>query len=220
LGGPDEEETAEPAERAEKKRFGFTAAFAVSPVKPRMRLADLNGLDDGAAVEAFRRCCGSSRWARQMSAARPFADVAALSAAAERIGSTLDREDWLEAFAAHPKIGAGGAGKTGQSGRAGEAGRAGKAGASWSEQEQASVALAADETLMRLAEANRAYETRFGYIFIVCATGKTAGEMLTQLEHRLRHDAGDELRIAAEEQRKITRLRLTKLLEQESDSHQ
>jgi OHCU decarboxylase len=166
-----------------------------------MRLADLNALDDGAAVEAFRRCCGSSRWAAQMSAARPFADVAALSAAAERIGSTLDREDWFEAFAAHPKIGAG------------------RAGASWSEQEQASVALAADETLRRLAEANRAYETRFGYIFIVCATGKTAGEMLTLLERRLRHDAGDELEIAAEEQRKITRLRLTKLLEQEPDSH-
>jgi OHCU decarboxylase len=175
-----------------------------------MRLVDLNTLDDGAAVEAFRRCCGSSRWAAQMSAARPFADVAALSAAAERIGSMLDREDWLEAFAAHPKIGAG---------RPGGAGGARRAGASWSEQEQASVALAADETLRRLAEANRAYETRFGYIFIVCATGKTAAEMLTMLERRLRHDAGDELRIAAEEQRKIMRLRLTKLLEQEPDSN-
>jgi 2-oxo-4-hydroxy-4-carboxy-5-ureidoimidazoline decarboxylase len=80
------------------------------------------------------------------------------------------------------------------------------------------VALAADETLRRLADANHAYETRFGYIFIVCATGKTAGEMLALLESRLRHDAGDELRIAAEEQRKITRLRLTKLLEQEPDT--
>jgi OHCU decarboxylase len=177
-----------------------------------MRLADLNALDDGAAVEAFRRCCGSSRWARQMSAARPFADVAALSASAERIGSTLDREDWLEAFAAHPRIGAArGAGPVEGAGRAGGA-------AQWAEQEQASVALAADETLRQLADANRAYETRFGYIFIVCATGKTAGEMLTLLERRLRHDAGDELRIAAAEQRKITRLRLTKLLEQEPDS--
>ena len=80
------------------------------------------------------------------------------------------------------------------------------------------MALAADETLRRLAEANRDYETRFGYIFIVCATGKTADEMLALLERRLRHDAGDELRIAAEEQRKITRLRLTKLLEQEPDT--
>jgi OHCU decarboxylase len=171
-----------------------------------MHLVDLNALDEGAAVEAFRRCCGSSRWARQMSAARPFADVATLAAAAERIGSTLDREDWLEAFAAHPRIGAGAAGGAGGAAR-------------WAEQEQASVALTADETLRRLADANRAYKTRFGYIFIVCATGKTAAEMLTLLERRLRHDAGDELQIAADEQRKITRLRLTKLLEQEPDSH-
>ena len=174
-----------------------------------MNLADLNALDDEAAGLEFLRCCGSSRWARQMSAARPFADAAALSAAAERIGSTLQREDWLEAFAAHPRIGAG---------RAGEAGRAGGAAAEWAAREQANVALAADETLRRLADANRAYEARFGYIFIVCATGKSAGEMLALLEARLRHDADDELRIAADEQRKITRLRLTKLLEQEPDS--
>jgi 2-oxo-4-hydroxy-4-carboxy-5-ureidoimidazoline decarboxylase len=172
-----------------------------------MRLADLNALDDGAAAGAFLRCCGSARWARQMSAARPFADAAAMVAAADRIGAALESADWLEAFAAHPKIGAG---------KAGGAGGAGAAG--WAEQEQASVALAADETLRRLVDANHAYETRFGYIFIVCATGKTAEEMLALLERRLRHDAGDELRIAAEEQRKITRLRLTKLLEQEPDT--
>jgi OHCU decarboxylase len=181
-----------------------------------MRLADLNALDDGAAVGAFLRCCGSSRWARQMSAGRPFADAAAMAAAADRIGSTLEPADWLEAFAAHPRIGAGGAGQAGEAGRAGRAGRGERAG--WAEQEQASVALAAEETLRRLADANHAYETRFGYIFIVCATGKTADEMLALLESRLRHDAGDELRIAAEEQRKITRLRLTKLLEQEPDT--
>jgi OHCU decarboxylase len=169
-----------------------------------MRLADLNALDDEAAVGAFLRCCGSSRWARQMSAGRPFADAAAMAAAADRIGSTLEPADWLEAFAAHPRIGAGRAGRGEQAG--------------WAEQEQASVALAGDETLRRLADANHAYETRFGYIFIVCAPGKTADEMLALLESRLRHDAGDELRIAAEEQRKITRLRLTKLLEQEPDT--
>jgi 2-oxo-4-hydroxy-4-carboxy-5-ureidoimidazoline decarboxylase len=80
------------------------------------------------------------------------------------------------------------------------------------------VAFAADETLGRLAEANRDYETRFGYIFIVCASGKKADEMLALLERRLRHDAGDELRVAAGEQCKITRLRLIKLLEQEPDT--
>jgi OHCU decarboxylase len=187
-----------------------------------MRLADLNALDDGAAVGAFLRCCGSSRWARQMSAARPFADAAAMAAVADRIDSTLEPADWLEAFAAHPRIGAGGTGPAGAAGRAGKAGGAGKAGrvggVGWSEQEQAGVTLAADETLARLADANRTYEARFGYIFIVCATGKTADEMLALLERRLRHDAGDELRIAAGEQRKITQLRMTKLLEQEPDT--
>ena len=142
-----------------------------------------------------------------MSAARPFADAEAMAAAADRIESTLEPRDWLEAFAAHPRIGAG------------RAGRAGKAGSvEWSTEEQASVAFAADRTLGRLAEANHDYEARFGYIFIVCATGKTADEMLALLERRLRHDAGDELRIAAEEQRKITRLRLARLLEQSPDT--
>jgi 2-oxo-4-hydroxy-4-carboxy-5-ureidoimidazoline decarboxylase len=88
----------------------------------------------------------------------------------------------------------------------------------WSQQEQAGAATADGQTRARLAEANRDYRSRFGYIFIVCATGKTAGEMLALLEARLRHDPGDELLIAAEEQRKIARLRLRKLLEQEPDS--
>ena len=90
-------------------------------------------------------------------------------------------------------------------------------GAAWSDDEQAGVAGAAEQTLRRLEEANRDYEARFGYIFIVCATGKTGDEMLALLERRLRHRPGDELRIAAEEQRKITQLRLKKLLEPERD---
>jgi OHCU decarboxylase len=167
-----------------------------------MRLADLNALDDRPAVGAFLRCCGSSRWARVMTDARPFADVAAMTAAAESTWWSLDRADWLEAFAAHPKIGA--------SGGSGESG--------WSDQEQAGVAGAAEQTRRRLAAANRDYEVRFGYIFIVCATGKSADEMLVLLERRLRHDADEELRIAAGEQQKITQLRLRKLLEQEPDT--
>lgn len=172
-----------------------------------MRLADLNRLDDGAAVEAFLRCCGSSRWARQMSAARPFADAATMAAAAERIGSTLEPRDWLEAFAAHPRIGAD---------RGSGAGKAESL--EWSAQEQARVAFAGHQTRARLAEANHDYETRFGYIFIVCATGKTGEEMLALLERRLRHDPADELGIAAGEQQKITRLRLTKLLDEQPDT--
>lgn len=142
-----------------------------------------------------------------MVAARPFAGLETMTATADAIWWALDRSDWLEAFAAHPKIGAG------RAGRAGEAG-----GASWSDEEQAGVADAAEATRRWLADANREYEARFGYIFIVCAAGKTAGEMIALLECRLRHDADEEARVAAEEQRKITRLRLRKLLEQEPDT--
>jgi OHCU decarboxylase len=203
-----------------------------------MRLEDLNALDEEAAARAFLRCCGSSRWARQMAAARPFAGAEALADAADAIWSPLDRADWLEAFAAHPRIGEtradrvdrpGGTGRAataGGAGRADEVDRPGGAGESagsgsgepdWSLQEQARVADAADQGLRRLVEANRDYEARFGYIFIVCATGKTAEEVLALLDQRVRHDPGEELRIAAEEQRKITQLRLKKLLERKAD---
>lgn len=136
-----------------------------------------------------------------MAAARPFRSLQEIGAQADNIWLALDRADWLEAFAAHPQIGAG---------RAGGAGPAG-----WSDAEQAGVADAAAQTKRRLADGNRDYERRFGYIFIVCATGKSAGEMLALLEARLRHDADQELPIAAEEQRHITQLRLKKLLEPE-----
>jgi OHCU decarboxylase len=148
-----------------------------------------------------------------MAAARPFADAGAMSAAADAIWRALGRADWLEAFAAHPKIGAG---RSGGSDRPG--GPGGSRGSGWSDEEQAGVADAGDETRRRLAQANREYEARFGYIFIVCATGRTAVEMLALLEGRLRHDAGEELRVAAEEQRRITQLRLRKLLEPEPDA--
>jgi OHCU decarboxylase len=173
-----------------------------------VKLEDLNALDDEGAAGAFLRCCGSTRWARRMTAARPFADAGAMAVVADVLWAALDREDWLEAFAAHPRIGAGAAGGVG---------RAGESVGGWSDEEQAGVAGAAGQTRRRLAEANRDYEARFGYIFIVCATGRTADKMLALLEGRLRHDPGEELRAAAEEQRKITRLRLNKLLEQEPD---
>ena len=165
-----------------------------------MTLDQLNALDEDAAARAFLRCCGSSRWARQMAAARPFAGAGAMAGTADAIWWALDRADWLEAFVAHPKIGETRAGGSGGSG--------------WAQQEQAGVAGAAEQTVRRLIEANRDYEARFGYIFIVCATGKTADEMLELFERRLRHDASEELRIAAEEQRRITQLRLKRLLEE------
>jgi len=160
-----------------------------------MRLEDLNALDPDTAARELLQCCGSSRWARQMAAARPFASAEELMASADRSWGSLERADWLEAFAAHPKIGAGGGG------------------GDWSAQEQAGVAGAAAATLRRFANLNRDYEARFGYIFIVCATGKSAAEMLGLLERRIGNDPEAEIRIAADEQRKITRLRLTKLLD-------
>ena len=181
-----------------------------------MRLDDLNALNADAAAGELLRCCGSSRWARQMAASRPFASSEALMASADSYWGALDGADWLEAFAAHPKIGAGGVDGAGRAGfdqrRATPLPEHGAA-QDWSAQEQAGAAGAADATLQRLAKLNRDYEARFGYIFIVCATGKSAAEMLELLERRIGHDPETEIRIAADEQRKITRLRLMKLLD-------
>ena len=161
-----------------------------------MRLDDLNALDGESAMRELLRCCGSTRWARLMAAARPFADAAATGTVADAIWWSLAPADWLEAFAAHPKIGD-------------------RPTSAWATAEQSGSQTAADDVRQRLAARNRDYEARFGYIFIVCATGKTAGEMLDLLERRLPNDSDEELRVAAEEQRQITRLRLAKLVETE-----
>jgi 2-oxo-4-hydroxy-4-carboxy-5-ureidoimidazoline decarboxylase len=193
----------------------FSAVFATSAVN-NMTLHVLNAFDDEDAAGELRRCCGSTRWVQMMTAARPFADAGAMAAAGDAIWASLAPADWLEAFASHPRIGETRAGEAGRAGRAGGSGAAreagGSDGADWSQQEQAGVADAAGATRRRLAEANRQYEARFGYIFIVCATGRTAAGMLDLLEHRLRNEPGVELGVAAEEQRKIIRLRLAKLI--------
>jgi 2-oxo-4-hydroxy-4-carboxy-5-ureidoimidazoline decarboxylase len=148
---------------------------------------------------------------------------------ADAIWSALDAADWLEAFAAHPRIGAGGPGAASEAGGAGRAGGAGVGSAKdlaerhraedWSANEQARVADATPDVRERLARRNREYEARFGYIFIVCATGRSAGEMLGMLESRMRNGRDVELRTAADEQRKISRLRLEKLLQPAQDTH-
>jgi OHCU decarboxylase len=170
-----------------------------------MELEQLNALDDEQAAAALRACCGSTRWARTMADSRPFADRDAMMDAADRIWASLDPPDWLEAFAAHPRIGSVAAEPALSEPEIARV-------EGWSDQEQAGARVAGSDVQHRLAEANREYEARFGYIFIVCATGKTGDEMLAILESRLAHAPGDELAIAAEEQRKITRLRLAKLL--------
>lgn len=166
-----------------------------------MRLTEFNRLDEGSAVRELLRCCGSTRWARAVAAARPFASLDAVCLAADHEWRGAAPDDILEAFRAHPKIG--------DTRRAGAAGQA----PDWSAAEQAGAHGASDEVRARLAAGNRAYESRFGYIFIICAAGKSAAEMLASLEMRLHHDPAEELLVAAEEQRQITRLRLAKLVD-------
>jgi OHCU decarboxylase len=162
------------------------------------RLNELSGND---AYAEFLKCCGSTKWAQEMTAARPFATEQELFIRADDILSSLKAEDWLEAFRAHPKIGEQKA-ATVQSHQEQK----------WSAQEQSGVGAASAETIANLAERNREYEERFGFIFIVCASGKSPDEMLAILNSRIDNDSRTELGIASEEQGKITRLRLQKLL--------
>jgi OHCU decarboxylase len=165
-------------------------------------LSRLNSLPLAEARAEFLKCCGSTRWAEEVAARRPYASADGLEETAERVWWELSSADWLEAFRAHPKIGERKA-----------AAAVSEQARGWSEREQAGAAGARADTRQALAEGNRAYEERFGFIFIVCATGKTADEMLALLEARLGNERATELRVAAEEQSKITRLRLRKLLE-------
>ncbi len=139
-----------------------------------------------------------------MTARRPFADEGALFEAARAVWRKLGPADRLEAFAAHPRIG--------DLEHLRERFASTRA---WAAGEQGGVAKATEDELRRLAEGNRRYEERFGFLFIVCATGKSAGEMASLLEARLANPPGEELRIAAREQEKITRIRLEKLLSEE-----
>jgi 2-oxo-4-hydroxy-4-carboxy-5-ureidoimidazoline decarboxylase len=168
-------------------------------------LAQLNRLDGKAARAAFERCCGSKRWAKHMCEARPFRDHQALLAAAGHAFDRFEREDWLEAFAHHPRIGDLASLREKYASTA-----------AWAKEEQGGAAAASEGVLAALAEGNRAYERRFGYIFIVCAFGKSADQMLALLCERMPNSPEREFFIAAEEQMKITWLRLEKLLETSS----
>jgi 2-oxo-4-hydroxy-4-carboxy-5-ureidoimidazoline decarboxylase len=163
--------------------------------------AVLNAQGDREAGEALRRACGSERWVQDMLALRPFASTPALLEAAERTWRALGVEDHLEAFRHHPQIGEDMA----------ELARRFASTADLSAAEQAGVHSAGDSTLLALRDANRAYRQRFGFIFIICATGKSAAEMLAALQARLPHDRATELATAAGEQARITRLRLERL---------
>ena len=165
-----------------------------------------NLLPTDEAATAILPCCGSKSWARGMVARRPFADEDALLAASNETWGSLAPSDWIEAFHSHPRIG--------QS-RAPEPPSPqspSTQSVAWSAEEQRDVADADDAVKMALAAANREYERRFNRIFIVCATGKSAPEILEILQRRLNNDAESELHEAAEQQRQITEIRLKKWL--------
>jgi len=167
-------------------------------------------MPEDVAERELRHCCGSTRWARAMAAARPFASAEEMQETADKLWSELDVTDWQEAFAAHPRIGEKAKMGPGEHGRSGPEDSGHE---DWSAAEQARVQRAGDAVRARLAAANRAYDARFGHIFIVSASGKSAEEILAILERRLTNEPDHELKTAAEEQRKITRLRIAKLLE-------
>ena len=164
----------------------------------------MNALAQEEAESELLKCCGSTLWARRMTKERPFHDLQELLEKADAVWWALDEEDWLEAFSRHPKIGE----KKSERAQAEEA-------SEWSEQEQSGTRSADEETRRELVALNREYLQKFGYIYIICATGKTADEMLAILKERLKNDASLEIRVAAEEQRRIMHLRLIKSLESE-----
>ncbi len=166
-----------------------------------MTLEELNTLDPNQLKEELTKCCGSSTWVKMVATYFPADSIEELLDEAEAMWYECSEDDWKEAFAHHPKIG--------------DVDSLTKKFAStvqWASGEQSGVNTAAAETIKALAEGNLLYEEKFGYIFIVCATGKSAEEMLTILQTRLANTPEDEIKIAAAEQNKITKLRLQKLL--------
>jgi OHCU decarboxylase len=158
-------------------------------------LAWFNGLPRDEAERRLRECCGSRAWAAAVAARRPYADFSALVSTADEVWAKLAPNGWLEAFAAHPRLGDSG-------GHAPDS----------SKKEQSRVMEAGGDTLAALAADNRRYEARFGHVFLISAAGRTADDVLVTLRQRIDNDAATELEVAAEEQRKITRLRLASML--------
>lgn len=157
-------------------------------------LDDYNGLDAAAAATQLLRVCHAQRWAALVSAGRPYADLAALQQAADAIWLGLGPDDWREALDGHPRIG--------ESGGKSEA---------YSKQEQAGMSGVDDQVRAAIAEGNRAYERRFGHVFLISAAGRSPAEILANLESRLGNDVATELTVAADQHRRITRLRLQKM---------
>lgn len=167
-----------------------------------MKIKDFNHLSREEAVSELMKCCGCSYWANKLADERPFNSLQEIIIESDKIWESVNETGIREAFTHHPKIG---------DLKSLEAKFSSTK--EWAGGEQSGVKAADKETLMKLAEGNDAYEQKFGYIFIVCATGKSAGEMLELLNDRLHNDVKNELTIAAGEQNKITHLRLQKLFQ-------
>ena len=169
-----------------------------------MKLSALSQLDDAQASAVFKQCCSASRWVKLMVSAMPFRSKTAIQNAAARFWKSMRSADYMEAFDSHPKIGEPDSLKKKY----------------WSTHslaanEQSSVEQANDNVLQELVQYNNDYKTKFGYIFIVCATGKTAAEMLKLIKTRINHQPDQEITIAAAEQAKIMSIRIDKLIEEE-----
>jgi 2-oxo-4-hydroxy-4-carboxy-5-ureidoimidazoline decarboxylase len=166
-----------------------------------MTLHELNTLPKQRLKEELSRCCGSIAWVNQMLPFFPADDLVELLEDAEEQWYKCSRDDWKEAFSQHPKIG-----------DVESLSKKFPSTAQWASGEQRGLSTASNETIQALSKLNADYEKKFGYIFIVCASGKSAEEMLQLLDARLKNDPKEEIEIAAEEQNKITKLRIEKLL--------
>jgi 2-oxo-4-hydroxy-4-carboxy-5-ureidoimidazoline decarboxylase len=159
-------------------------------------LDDFNALDHASAVETLLAACHSRRWADAVAGARPFADVGSALAVADAVWVGLGPDDWREALDGHPRIG-----------------EQGGSSAAFSRQEQARLTGVEDDVRTAIARGNRDYEAKFGHIFLISAAGRGPQEILDNLRSRLDNDAATELREAAEQHRRITRIRLQQLLD-------
>jgi 2-oxo-4-hydroxy-4-carboxy-5-ureidoimidazoline decarboxylase len=164
-------------------------------------LAAWNVASEDTAVAALQNCCAAHRWASAVVTQRPYPNEEHLFATADNVWATMQEPDWMEALRAHPRIGER------------KATHASAQSKSWSQQEQSSVSEAQQNVLVELATGNQRYEELFGFTYIVCATGKSAEEMLSVLRRRLASDRTTELHEAAEQQRQITQIRLRKWLQ-------
>ena len=171
-----------------------------------MTLSEWNDATSEQAAGALLSCCGSERWARVLGERRPYASLEALLVDAEEVWFALPEEEWLAAFACHPRIG---------ERKARLAGDAGAQFAAWSGSEQGVAQATLEAVSNALVEGNRAYEQKFGFLYIVFASGRTAPDLMGILEERLEHDRATELNEAARQQWAITRLRMGRLLQEE-----